>query len=295
MKNENKKIKSGYVCIVGKTSVGKSSLLNKILGEKISIISNKPQTTRKKNIGIFNDFDSQIIFVDTPGLHLRKNKLSDAMFKIIEREILNSDLILFMIESRLDNIDFDFINKVKKINKTKILVVNKIDKFDEDKINKLIIDLDIKEFNSIIKTSVKQEKNLDLLINKIKENLSYGPKYFDNDILTQTSEREIVCELIREKVLFYLNQEIPHGVFVENNLFKKNIKKIYDLDFDICCERESHKKILIGANGKMIKKISIASRIETEKFLNSRANLKLWVKVKKNWRNKDIYVNKILK
>lgn len=286
---------SGFVSIIGKTNAGKSTLMNKLIGEKISIVSNKPQTTRNKILTVLTDDESQIIFLDTPGVHKPKSKLSKFMLKTVDQSLKEIDLILFLVEpcEKISDINQNIIEKLKKVSTPIILVINKIDTL-QNKEQKV---LDIKNvyeqygFKNIISVSVLTGENLDELLNTIKKNLKPGPKYFDDDFLTDMPERNIICEIIREKILFFLKDEIPHGCAVEINFFKKRDKKeLIDIEASIFCEKESHKKIIIGRDGNMLKKIGMQARLESENLLGSKLNLKLWVKVKKNWRNNDFYL-----
>ena len=286
---------SGFVSIVGKTNVGKSTLMNKLIGEKISIVSNKPQTTRNKILTVLTDDESQIIFLDTPGVHKPKSKLSKFMLKTVDQSLKEIDLILFLVEpcGKISDINQNIIEKLKKVSTPIILVINKIDTLQnkEQKVSDIKNFYEQYGFKNIISVSALTGENLDELLNTIKKNLKPGPKYFDDDFLTDMPERNIICEIIREKILFFLKDEIPHGCAVEINFFKKRDKKeLIDIEASIFCEKESHKKIIIGRDGNMLKKIGTQARLESENLLGSKLNLKLWVKVKKNWRNNDFYL-----
>lgn len=286
---------SGFVSIVGKTNAGKSTLMNKLIGEKISIVSNKPQTTRNKILTVLTDDESQIIFLDTPGVHKPKSKLSKFMLKTVDQSLKEIDLILFLVEpcGKISDINQNIIEKLKKVLTPIILVINKIDTLQnkEQKVSDIKNFYEQYGFKNIISVSALTGENLDELLNTIKKNLKPGPKYFDDDFLTDMPERNIICEIIREKILFFLKDEIPHGCAVEINFFKKRDKKdLVDIEANIFCEKESHKKIIIGRDGNMLKKIGIQARLESENLLGSKLNLKLWVKVKKNWRNNDFYL-----
>lgn len=286
---------SGFVSIVGKTNVGKSTLMNKLIGEKISIVSNKPQTTRNKILTVLTDDESQIIFLDTPGVHKPKSKLSKFMLKTVDQSLKEIDLILFLVEpcEKISDINQNIIEKLKKVSTPIILVINKIDTLQnkEQKVSDIKNFYEQYGFKNIISVSALTGENLDELLNTIKKNLKPGPKYFDDDFLTDMPERNIICEIIREKILFFLKDEIPHGCAVEINFFKKRDKKeLIDIEASIFCEKESHKKIIIGRDGNMLKKIGTQARLESENLLGSKLNLKLWVKVKKNWRNNDFYL-----
>ena len=286
---------SGFVSIIGKTNAGKSTLMNKLIGEKISIVSNKPQTTRNKILTVLTDDESQIIFLDTPGVHKPKSKLSKFMLKTVDQSLKEIDLILFLVEpcGKISDINQNIIEKLKKVSTPIILVINKIDTLQnkEQKVSDIKNFYEQYGFKNISSVSALTGENLDELLNTIKKNLKPGPKYFDDDFLTDMPERNIICEIIREKILFFLKDEIPHGCAVEINFFKKRDKKdLIDIEASIFCEKESHKKIIIGRDGNMLKKIGTQARLESENLLGSKLNLKLWVKVKKNWRNNDFYL-----
>ncbi len=283
-------IKSGFVTIVGRSNVGKSTLLNRIIGEKISIISNKPQTTRFNLKLIYNSFDSQIIFLDTPGIQKPKNKLGEYMLKQSIKSLKEVDLILYMVDISFENGELDnfIIETLKKINLPKLCIINKIDKLEQKDIDHLIekyTSMDI--FEKVISISASKGTNVYNLIDSIKSFLPYGPKYYSDDMITDQTQRDIVSEIIREKTLFFLNDEVPHGinVLIEKFSIRKN-KSLVDIDATICVERKSHKGIVIGKNGSMILKIGKFSRIDIEKFLGLQVNLKLFVKIDDNWRNK---------
>lgn len=283
-------IKSGFVTIVGRSNVGKSTLLNRIIGEKISIISNKPQTTRFNLKLIYNSFDSQIIFLDTPGIQKPKNKLGEYMLKQSIKSLKEVDLILYMVDISFENGELDnfIIETLKKINLPKLCIINKIDKLEQKDIDNLIekyTNMDI--FEKVISISASKGTNVYNLIDSIKSFLPYGPKYYSDDMITDQTQRDIVSEIIREKTLFFLNDEVPHGinVLIEKFSIRKN-KSLVDIDATICVERKSHKGIVIGKNGSMILKIGKFSRIDIEKFLGLQVNLKLFVKIDDDWRNK---------
>lgn len=283
-------IKSGFVTIVGRSNVGKSTLLNRIIGEKISIISNKPQTTRFNLKLIYNSFDSQIIFLDTPGIQKPKNKLGEYMLKQSIKSLKEVDLILYMVDISFENGELDnfIIETLKKINLPKLCIINKIDKLEQKDIDNLIekyTNMDI--FEKVISISASKGTNVYNLIDSIKSFLPYGPKYYSDDMITDQTQGDIVSEIIREKTLFFLNDEVPHGinVLIEKFSIRKN-KSLVDIDATICVERKSHKGIVIGKNGSMILKIGKFSRIDIEKFLGLQVNLKLFVKIDDNWRNK---------
>lgn len=287
-------IKSGFVSIVGRSNVGKSTLLNRIIGEKISIISNKHQTTRFNLKLIYNSLDSQIIFLDTPGIQNPKNKLGEYMLKEAIHSLKNVDLILYMVDTtkEIGEIDNSIIKTLKKINLPIICVINKVDKINEIEINNLILKYEkMNLFKKIIPISATTGTNIYNLIDIIKSFLPYGPKYYSDDMITDQTERDIVSEIIREKTLIFLKDEIPHGINVEIEKYSiRKDKPLIDIDAVISVEKKSHKGIVIGKNGSMILKIGKSSRIDIEKFLDSKINLKLFVKIDSDWRNKAFKV-----
>ena len=293
--NNELRFKSGFVSIIGDPNVGKSTLLNSIIGETVSITSKKPQTTRRNLKGIYNDSDFQIIFVDTPGIHKVKNKLDEYMDLSIKKSLNDIDLILYLID--INSIDIENIEKrIKKIShlkQVKILAINKIDVYNydflkiEEKINDIIkIDFLKTIFNDIVYISSLKKKNIDILINTIKNYIPYGPMYYDVNDFTDETEKNIVAEYIRQQCLYKLSDEIPHGIIVVIDKFieKKDICHIFA---KLVCEKDAHKGIIIGKDGKMLKNIGTASRIMIEKFLNKKVNLQIFVSVKKNWRDEE--------
>ncbi len=283
--------KSGFVTIIGKPNVGKSTLLNRIINEKVAIVSPKPQTTRNKITGILNSEDSQIIFIDTPGIHKSRNKLDEYMQDSIDNAMDSVDIILLVIDGTkpIRDKDVEFVKSFD--DKNTILVVNKIDELKyEQLLPKLQVFNDLKNVVDIIPVSAKTGKNVDELIKLIKKHLKEGVKYFLNDEFTDKSERFLVAEAIREKVLLLLQDEIPHGVAVDIIEYKET-EELYTISADLICERESHKKIIIGKGGEMLKKIGIQSRKEIEAIVGTKVMLNLYVKVRENWRNNKNYMN----
>lgn len=282
--------KSGFVTIIGRPNVGKSTLLNKLVGEKIAIMSNKPQTTRHSIKAIINIFDSQIVFIDTPGIHKPKNKLGEYMINLAKEALNEVDVILFLIEADNQKCgpgDLYIIEQLKKVNTPVFLIINKIDIIKKESLLFLINEFkELMNFECIIPISAIDGTGLDIIINEIKKILPEGPKFFPDDQITDQSERTIVSEIIREKILNLIEDEIPHGIGVEITKFKKRKNQnIIDITGVIYCEKESHKGIIIGKQGKMLKQIGINSRIEIENFLKSKIFIELWVKVKPDWRN----------
>lgn len=287
-------LKSGFVSIVGRSNVGKSTLLNRIIGEKISIISNKPQTTRFNLKLIYNSLDSQIIFVDTPGVQNPKNKLGEFMLKESKNSLKDVDLILYMVDSNLEigELDNKIIDILEKINLPKICVINKIDTLNSEDLSKIILKYeDINLFDKIIPISASEGTNVYNLIDCIKSFLPFGPRYYSDDMITDLTERDIVAEIIREKTLNLLRDEIPHGINILIEKFSlRKYKPIIDIDAVICVEKKSHKGMVIGKNGSMILKIGKLARLDIEKFLDSKVNLKLFVKIDDDWRSKSFKV-----
>ncbi len=289
-------MKSGFIAVVGRANVGKSTLMEKILREKISIISNKAQTTRDKIQIIYNDSESQIIFIDTPGIQNPKNKLQERLFQFSEESIKEADIITFVIDNSLEigKLDSQIIEMLEKINLPKILLINKIDLLKDEEIEQIKNNYEnLAIFDKIIGISALNDSNVDFYIETIKEMLDEGPAYYDTDMITDKSERFIVSEIIREKALNNLSEEVPHGIAVRIDDFKKRENKnLIDINATIIVERNSHKEIVIGKAGSMVKKIGTEARKEIETFLSSKVNLKLWVKVEKDWRKKEKLVDR---
>ncbi len=289
-------MKSGFISVVGRANVGKSTLMEKILREKISIISNKPQTTRDKIQIIYNDEDSQIIFIDTPGIQTPKNKLQEKLFEFSEDSLKESDVVTFVIDNSLEigRLDNEIIEMLKDIQVPKILLINKVDLLSKKELETIKAKYEAMDmFENIIAISALKDSNIDKYIDKIKYMLDDGPAYYDRDMITDKSERFIVSEIIREKALNNLSYEVPHGIAVRIDNFKeRENKKLIDIDATIVVEKNSHKEIVIGKGGSMVKKIGIEARKEIEKFLDSNVNLKLWVKVEKDWRKKEKLVDR---
>lgn len=289
-------MKSGFIAVVGRANVGKSTLMEKILREKISIISNKAQTTRDKIQIIYNDSESQIIFIDTPGIQNPKNKLQEKLFQFSEESIKEADIITFVVDNSLEigKLDSQIIEMLETINLPKILLINKIDLLEDEEIEQIKNNYEnLAIFDKIIGISALNDSNVDSYIETIKEMLDEGPAYYDRDMITDKSERFIVSEIIREKALNNLSEEVPHGIAVRIDDFKKRENKnLIDINATIIVERNSHKEIVIGKAGSMVKKIGTEARKEIETFLSSKVNLKLWVKVEKDWRKKEKLVDR---
>ncbi len=291
------KFKSGFVAVIGKTNVGKSSIINRLVGEKVSAIANKPQTTRTRIKGIVNRPNSQIIFLDTPGLHKSKSKLGNVMIENAIESIPEADIVLYVIDASKSSIDEKIMDKIKEANKKTILIINKIDLIDKEKLASIInLYKDLYDFKAIIPVSIKKEKNVEEILKEIESNLEEGPAYYDTEEYTDQTLRQLAEETIREKALKLLQDEVPHGILVEVNKMKsrktKDMEKIYDIEATIFCLRESHKGIIIGKNGSMLKRIGTYAREDLERMLDTKVNLKLWVKVKKDWINDMSIVKK---
>lgn len=290
--------KSGFVAIVGRPNVGKSTLLNKIAGQKIAIVSNKPQTTRTAIKGIVNREDAQIIFTDTPGIHKPKNKLGEKMAETIDTAITDVDILVYLIEATDKGIGManEFILKtVKESGKKAILVINKVDLVQKENILELIkLYSEEHKFEAIIPISAKEEDGINVLIDKIVEILPEGPAYYSEEEWTDQTERQIIEEIIREKALKLLDDEIPHGIAVEVVTMKKReMKDLYDIEATIYCEKKTHKGIIIGKEGSVLKKIGERAREDIEEMLGSKVNLQLWVKVKEGWREDSKKLNQV--
>ena len=286
--------KSGFVTILGKPNVGKSTLLNKVLRQKVSIVSPKAQTTRNKITGILNGENYQIVFTDTPGIHKTKNELDVFMQKSIDVAKKDVDIILYLMDAtkKLDGEELKEIENYAKHN-TLILAINKIDDIKYEKLFEFLAKLNaIEGVKEILPISAVKGTNLDELLNVLLKHLEKGPKYFDDTQITDVSEKFLASEIIREKALWLIQEEIPHGIAVQIDIFheEENLNKI---SATIFVEKESHKKIVIGNGGAMLKKIGEAARKEIEHVLNKKAFLELWVKVKQNWRDSDILVNNL--
>ena len=286
--------KSGFVSIVGRPNVGKSTLMNNVVGEKITIMSDKPQTTRNTIQAVYTDEECQIVFLDTPGIHKPKNKLGEFMVKSATDAFKNVDLVLFVVDDskKIGPGDRKIIEDLRGIKTPVILVLNKIDKLEESELFELMQLYSNEDlFKAIVPISALKGRNVNELLKVIGNYLQEGPKYFPDYMITDQPERVLVSELIREKVLHYLNDEVPHGVAVEVERMKsRQDKDIVDISAVIYCERDSHKGIIIGKNGRKLKGIGKSAREDMELLLGSKINLQLWVKVKENWRNLQNYI-----
>lgn len=283
--------KSGFVTIVGRPNVGKSTLLNGILGEKIAIMSDKPQTTRDKIMAIYQSDDSQVIFMDTPGMHRPKHKLGEYMMKAAVETLREVDLVVFMIDNskKIGPGDQWIIDTLKAANVKVFLVINKMDLMSPDEYAAIVTTYQEFDFiQDIIGISASQAHNINVLMDKIKGFLPEGPMYYPDDMITDQPEKVIVGEIIREKILHYINDEIPHGVAVEIEKMKLRPNgTIYDIEATIICEKKSHKGIIIGKGGRKLKGIGKSAREDIEIFLDNKVFLQLWVKVRPGWRDNE--------
>ncbi len=292
--------KSGFVAIIGRTNVGKSSILNNIAGQKIAVVVNKPQTTRSTIKAILNRPNSQIIFTDTPGIHKPKSKLGITMNDTAWASIPDADVILFVVEATSSEIgkgDQMILEKIKEANRPTILIINKIDLVTKEQILNLIETYkDQYHFKAIIPTSAIKKQEVGIILEEIEKNLKEGPAYYSTEEYTDQTLRDIASETIREKALKLLQEEVPHGIFVEIEKMKKSKTRenepIFNIEATIYCLKNSHKGIIIGKNGQMLKRIGTYAREDLEKELEEKVNLKLWVKVKEDWINNDQIVKK---
>ena len=291
-------MKSGFVSILGRTNVGKSSIINSLVGEKVAAIANKPQTTRTVIRAIVNRPNSQIIFIDTPGIHKPKSKLGNVMVDNAFEVSKDVDVVVFVVEATSDDIgkgDKLILEKIKQAKKKTILVINKVDLVDKAKVAKLIeLYKDEYDFASIIPISTVKNINLDTILDEIEKNLNEGPAYYDIEEYTDQTTRQLVEETIREKALKLLDDEVPHGILVQVEKMKRRKtmenEPIYNIEATIYCLRDSHKGIIIGKNGSMLKRIGTYARQDLEKMLDIKINLKLWVKVREDWVNLDKFI-----
>lgn len=285
--------KSGYVTIIGRPNVGKSTLINKIMGGKLVIVSNKPQTTRNNIHTILTKENYQIIFVDTPGLHKPRHKLGEVMVKSAKESLKNVDLILFLTtpDVEIGKGDSMILEELRGINKPVFLVLNKIDENTPERVAKTLQTYgDYFDFKEFIPISALKGKNVDTLINLIVDNLPEGPMYYPEDMVADVQERFIISEIIREKALRSLSEEVPHGIAVEIISFKKDENNKINIEVNMLCEKDSHKGIIIGKEGKMLAKIKKTAKADIEKLLGRKVNLNIWVKVRKEWRDNPAYL-----
>ena len=291
---EDAKFKSGFATLIGRPNVGKSTLMNHLIGQKIAITSNKPQTTRNRIQTVYTSKKGQIVFLDTPGIHKAKNKLGEYMVNVAEQTLKEVDVVLWLVEPT------DFIGKgelhiaeqLKKANVPVILIINKIDMVAKDKLPGFMENYrKIYDFEEIIPVCALRGVNMEKVISAIFRFLPYGPKFYDDETITDQPQRQIVAEMIREKALRCLDEEIPHGIAVAIDRMKERPDgSVIDIDATIICEKDSHKGIIIGKGGSMLRRIGSQARMEIEKMMEMKVNLQLWVKVKKDWRDSDFMI-----
>ena len=291
---DTKEFKSGFVTLIGRPNVGKSTLMNHLIGQKIAITSEKPQTTRNRIQTVYTDERGQIIFLDTPGIHKAKNKLGEYMVNVAENTLKEVDVILWLVEPTtfIGAGERHIAEQLSKIKTPVILVINKIDtvKSKEENLTIIAAYKDILNFAEIIPVSALKEMNIEDVKSSIFKYLPAGPQFYDEDTVTDQPMRQIAAELIREKALRMLDDEIPHGIAVVIDQMKERPNGIIDVDATIVCERDSHKGIIIGKGGSMLKRIGTAARMEIENLMDTKVNLKLWVKVRREWRDSDMYM-----
>ena len=291
---DTKEFKSGFVTLIGRPNVGKSTLMNHLIGQKIAITSEKPQTTRNRIQTVYTDERGQIIFLDTPGIHKAKNKLGEYMVNVAENTLKEVDVILWLVEPTtfIGAGERHIAEQLSKIKTPVILVINKIDtvKSKEEILTFIAAYKDILNFAEIIPVSALKEMNIEDVKSSIFKYLPAGPQFYDEDPVTDQPMRQIAAELIREKALRMLDDEIPHGIAVVIDQMKERSNGIIDVDATIVCERDSHKGIIIGKGGSMLKRIGTAARMEIENLMDTKVNLKLWVKVRREWRDSDMYM-----
>lgn len=291
---ENAKFKSGFATLIGRPNVGKSTLMNHLIGQKIAITSNKPQTTRNRIQTVYTCKNGQIVFLDTPGIHKAKNKLGEYMVTVAERTFSEVDVILWLVEPStfIGKGERHIAEQLKQVNTPVILIMNKIDTVKKEDVSKFLDAYrQIYDFADMIPVSALRGNNLQTVIDAILKYLPYGPQFYDEDTVTDQPQRQITAELIREKALRCLDEEIPHGIAVAIDSMKERPgSEIVDIDATIICERDSHKGIIIGKGGSMLRKIGSQARREIEDMLEMKVNLQLWVKVKKDWRDSDFMI-----
>ena len=282
-----KKFRSGFVAILGRPNVGKSSIMNRIIGEKVAIVSNHPQTTRNKLLGVATGEDWQIVFVDTPGLHKPRTKLGEFMMQSAKEAREGVDAVLAVVDGqKIGGGDRAILEDIQQMNCPRFLAVNKIDIVTPEKLMPQLAELNDLSFDQIFSVSARTGKNIDLMLEKLIEAMPEGPKYFPDDMITDQPERVLCAEIIREKALHNLRDEIPHGIGVEMLQMKKVGENLTEIHANVYCERDSHKSIIIGKQGSMLKKIGSDARIDIERMLGTKVMLQLWVKVRLDWRNR---------
>lgn len=285
--------KSGFVSLIGRPNVGKSTLMNRLIGQKIAITSDKPQTTRNRIQTVYTDEEGQIIFLDTPGIHKAKNKLGEYMVNVAERTLKEVDVILWLVEPAgyIGAGEQRILERLKQVKTPVILIINKVDTIPKEEVLKHIDTYrKVYDFAEIIPVSALKGTNTDTVIGQLMKYMPKGPQYYDEDTVTDQPMRQIAAELIREKALRCLSDEVPHGIAVVIEKMSERKNGMFDIEASIVCERDSHKGIIIGKGGAMLKKIGSAARYEIENLAGTQVNLKLWVKVRKNWRDNELYM-----
>ena len=285
--------KSGFVALIGRPNVGKSTLMNHLIGQKIAITSDRPQTTRNRIQTVYTDDRGQIVFLDTPGIHKAKNKLGEYMVGAAERTLKEVDVILWLVEptTYIGAGEQHILDILKQVKIPVVLVINKIDTVEKEKVLTYIDTYrKVYSFSEIIPVSALKGDNLDTVLTVLMKYLPYGPMYYDEDTVTDQPMRQIAAEIIREKALRFLKDEVPHGIAVTIEKMKERKDGSFDIEAEIVCERDSHKGIIIGKGGMMLKKIGSSARYDIEKMMETKVNLKLWVKVRKEWRDNDLYL-----
>lgn len=291
-------MKSGFIAITGRPNAGKSTLLNRIIGEKVAIVSSKPQTTRTKILGVYTGKDLQLVLIDTPGIHKPHNKLGKRMEKYIYTATQDIDALVYVVDCNIKDdeikLEKESLGGLKTAGIPVILAVNKIDTKQRLELLPVLDKLqNMYDFEAIVPISAKEGENMPELFEKLKECVNEGPKFFPDDVITDQPERQIVSEYIREKALRLLNKEIPHGIAVEIERMKRRDNGTYEILAAIYCEKQSHKGIIIGKGGAKLKQIGQQARADIEKFLDSKVYLELWVRVKEDWRNKENFITDI--
>lgn len=283
--------KSGFVSIIGRPNVGKSTLMNHLIGQKIAVTANKPQTTRNRIKTVYTDVRGQAIFLDTPGVHKAKNKLGEFMMDEVEKALPDADVILWLVEpdTVVGHTDREIAEKLRALKKPVILIINKIDLVDKATIPEITAAYaGLMDFARVMTVSALRSVNTSRVMDEIFRNLPEGPMYYDEETVTDQPMRQIVAEMIREKALRCISDEIPHGIAVTIEKMKQRKDGLWDIEASVICEKESHKGIIIGKNGAMLKKIGSQTRVDAEKMLENQVNLKLWVKVRPNWRDSEV-------
>ena len=281
--------KTAFIAIVGRPNVGKSTLLNSIVGEKVAIVTNKPQTTRNRICAILNRGENQFVFMDTPGLHKARTRLGDYMVNVVKESVSDVDAILLLVEpiANIGAPEQELIDRIKKLGCPAVLVINKVDTLEKKEALLEIISVyqQAHDFNAVVPISAKNKEGVEELLSLLEHYLAEGPQLFPDDMVTDQPERQVMAEILREKLLLCLDKEIPHGTAVEITKFSERDDEVIECDATIYCEKNSHKGIIIGKGGAMLKKVSSSARRDMEKFMGTKVFLQTWVKVKENWRD----------